>query len=117
MQDFRVFQIIIIAAIVGFLIWQSRNLYLRKSFFKDIWPFIILAIIVGIVAINPDYFTSKIANLLDIKSNVNVIFGFVLSVLGLLTLKLFSLYRKQQKTITKLVIELSVLTGEKNNTI
>ncbi|MFK5982017.1 MAG: DUF2304 domain-containing protein [Flavobacteriaceae bacterium] len=112
-MNIRTFQIIVPAIAIIYLFWQIRNIYNYKTKWKAIWPGIILAITISFLAIFPDQITNWLAKTLDFKSNINAIIFVLLGVLFVAVIILYDLYKKQQKNITKLTIELSILMSEK----
>ena len=116
-MNIRVFQILVPALSLIYILWQLRRLYTNKVVWKDIWPGVIFSIIIGLIALFPDSLTHKLADLLDFESNVNAIFIVLIGILFISLIRLFDLYRKQQKSITKLTIEISILMAEKDKTI
>ena len=116
-MNIRVFQILVPLLSLAFILWQLRRLYINKVVWKDIWPGVMLWIFIGIIALFPDTIARKLADLLDFESNVNAIFFVLIGILFVSLIRLFDLYIKQQKNITKLTIELSILMAEKDKTV
>jgi len=71
-------------------------------------------VFISILAVFPDTITNWLAKTLDFKSNINAIIFVLIGILFLAVIILYDLYKKQQKTITTLTIELSVLMEDKD---
>ncbi len=112
-MNIRTFQILVPAIAIIYIIWQLKNIYKNQTRWKAIWPSILLSISISLIAIFPDQISNWLAKTLDFKSNINAIIFVALGVLFILVLILYDLYKKQQKSITKLTIELSLLIAEK----
>ena len=113
----RVYQILIPAIALIYILWQFRRLHLAKALWKNIWPGILFAVFIAALAIFPNFITRRLAKFLDFKSNVNAILFFLIGVLFVAVIQLYNMYNAQQKTITKLTMELSVLIAEKTKTV
>ena len=116
-MNIRVFQIIVPVLALLVILWQLRKVYLAKALWKDIWPSVLFALTIGLIAIFPDAITNRLAKLLDFKSNINAILFLLIGVLFVSLIQLFGMYRKQQKSITRLTQEIALLMAEKTNTV
>lgn len=116
-MNIRIFQIVVPALALLIILWQVRKIFLSKAVWEDVWPSIAFALLVGIIALFPDMVAKKIAALFDFKSKVNAILFLLIGILFISLIQLFNLYRVQQKSITRLTQELSILMAEKKNTL
>ncbi len=116
-MNIRTFQIIVPVIAILYLLWQFRSIYNYKTKWKGVWPSALIAIFISLIAIFPDQITTWLARILDFKSNVNAIIFVLIGFLFILVLVLYDMYKKQQKSITKLTIELSILMSEKEDEI
>jgi len=112
-MNIRTFQLIVPMVATIFILWQFWRIYKLKTKWKAIWPGALFAVFATLMAIFPDEITTWLAKTLDFKSNVNAIIFVLLGFLSVSVIILYDLYKKQQKSITKLTIELSLLMAEK----
>lgn len=112
-MNIRTFQIIVPLLAVVFILWQLWRIYHFNAKWKAIWPSALLAFFISIIAIFPDSTTNWLAKTLDFKSNVNAIIFVLIGSLFVAVIILYDLYKRQQKTITQLTIELSLLMADK----
>jgi hypothetical protein len=113
-MNIRTFQILVPLFGFIFILWQLWKIYSFKTKWKAIWPGILVAFLISIIAIFPDVTTNWLAKTLDFKSNVNAIIFVLISFLFGAVIILYDLYKRQQKTITKLTIELSLFVADKD---
>ncbi len=113
-MNIRTFQIIVPVIAAIFVLWQLWRIYNFKTKWKAIWPGTLLALFISIIAIFPDSTTNWLAKTLDFKSNVNAIIFVLIGVLFGGVIILYDLYKRQQKVITELTIELSMLMADKD---
>ncbi|MFC4634272.1 DUF2304 domain-containing protein [Dokdonia ponticola] len=116
-MNIRTFQIVVPLLVTIFISWQLWRIYRFKTKWKAIWPSALIAFFISSIAIFPDSTTTWLAKVLDFKSNINAIIFVLIGVLFVAVIILYDLYKKQQKTITKLTIELSLLRADKEEDI
>lgn len=114
-MNIRSFQILVPILAVIFILWQLWKIYSFKTKWKAIWPGILVAFFISIIALFPDVTTNWLAKALDFKSNVNAIIFILIGFLFGAVIILYDLYKRQQKIITKLTIELSLLMADKDD--
>jgi|TARA_Y100000385_G_C13037710_1_gene613805 hypothetical protein len=114
-MNIRTFQIVVPLLAVIFIFWQFWKIYNFKIKLKAIWPGILVAFFISIIALFPDVTTNWLAKTLDFKSNVNAIIFILIGTLFGTVIILYDLYKRQQKTITKLTIELSLIVADKDD--
>ncbi len=114
-MNIRTFQIIIPILSVIFILWQLWRIYTFKTKWKSVWPGALFAVFISIIALFPDFTTNWLAKTLDFKSNVNAIIFVLIGFLFGAVIILYDLYKRQQKTITKLTIELSLFMADKDD--
>ena len=112
-MNIRAFQLIVPLVATIFILWQFWRIYKFKTKWKAIWPGTLFAIFATLMSIFPDEITNWLAKSLDFKSNVNAIIFVLLGFLFVSVIILYDFYKRQQKSITKLTIELSILMAEK----
>lgn len=114
-MNIRTFQILVPLLGVIFILWQFWKIYNFKSKWKALWPGILVAFFTSIIALFPDVTSNWLARTLDFKSNVNAIIFILIGFLFGAVIILYDLFKRQQKTITKLTIELSLLVADKDD--
>ncbi|MEP0265773.1 DUF2304 domain-containing protein [Dokdonia sp.] len=114
-MNIRSFQILVPILAAIFILWQLWKIYRFKAKWKAIWPGILVAFFISIIALFPDVTTNWLAKTLDFKSNVNAIIFVLIGFLFGAVIILYDLYKRQQKIITKLTIELSLLMADKDD--
>jgi len=114
-MNIRTFQIIVPLFSVIFILWQLWRVYNFKIKWKSIWPSVLFAVFISMIALFPDTITNWLAKILDFKSNINAIIFVLIGFLFVAVIILYDLYKRQQKTITKLTIELSLLMADKDD--
>ena len=106
------FQIVVPAVAAIIVLWQLRRIILSKATWKDVWPSVVFSLLLGFIALFPDTITMKLAKFLDFESNINAILFALVGILFVSIIRLYDMYRKQQRSITKLTQELSILMAE-----
>ena len=107
-MEIRFFQILVpIIALLylsGLLVQyrKSRITFYELLFGTSFW------LGAALLAFFPDFFSGLIAQLFDIKSNVNGIIFFCLGILFFMQFKLFFTIRKQEKALTLLTRQLAL---------
>jgi hypothetical protein len=114
-MDIRIFQLI--GALIGimFIIWILKKIYSNESSFSDSWYNLLVAFVLVLLAVFPDFISGAIAEILDFKNNVNAIL-FVL--LGLVFIGYFMVIlklNKQNKLMTTLAKEMALLQAEQRD--
>ena len=113
----RVFQIIVPIIVLLFIFYQVRRLYLARVEVRDIIPSVFIALLIGLVALFPDSITNKIARFFQFESNINALLFMLIGILVVGVILLYDMYRKQQREITRLTIEVGILKGQKEGTL
>ena len=107
-MEFRIFQIIV--PLIALFFATGLVLRYRKS------KITIYEMAIGIsfwlsallVALFPDFFSVKIAQLFGIESNVNAIIFFCIGLLFFIQFKMYFVIRKQEKNLTELTRKLAL---------
>lgn len=108
-MDIRIFQIIVPMILIGYMIYEVKNVLNSKKSWVDLIPSIILSFSIMTLAILPDWTTKKVAFLLGFKNNINAILFALIGLLSLFILRIFDVIRELRKDITKLSIKYALL--------
>jgi len=104
----KFFQIIVPIISLLFIFGMVRRYYKTRASWQEVVVGSSFWLAVLLFALFPDFFSTKIANLFGIESNVNAIIFFCLGLIFFFQYKLFFMIKKQQSALTALVRKLSL---------
>lgn len=114
MTDIRIFQIIVPLITLIFMGTSFTRYRKGRLTLGELILALIFWLAIGVFSIFPDLISRKIAGLFGIKDNVNAVIFFGLGVLLFIQLRLYNLYKQQQKDLTRLSRDLALRDYHKN---
>ncbi len=107
-MDIRLFQILVPLVTLGFAITLILRYKKGEAAIGELVLGLIFWVAITLISIFPDFISVNLAKALGFKSNINAILFFCIGLLFYWQFKLFSLIRKQDRTITQLIRELAL---------
>lgn len=111
-MEFRLFQILAIAIAAFFVLRTLFRILSKKADVYSNFGYLFIWLLVLVLAVFPDQFSRKMANIFGFKDNINAVIFVFFGILIFLQFKMFNTLRRQEKSITALYRKMALIEEE-----